>query len=111
MALQKDKTLPNGSSGNYWKITSESYDKVSRQCEWRISLFLNKDTSDSKKPSLGLVKSFSYLASKEELAGDRTALGYTQIKSQASRMINPPFGRLGDSQVQLDPDLCDTSDV
>lgn len=110
MALQKDKTLSNGSEGNYWKIISEVYDKVSLQCTWVIALFKDKDICDAGNPSLGLEKTYTYIATDEELAGDRTALGYTQIKLQAAVLIYELPGNMG-SSIVYDSDLIDTIDV
>lgn len=110
MALQKDKTLSNGSSGNYWKITSEIYDKMTLQCTWVIALFKDKDICTSGNPSLGLEKTFTYTATNEELCGDRTSLGYTQIKLQAATLVYDLPGFAGLTS-PFDPDLIDTIDV
>lgn len=110
MALQKEKTLLNGSTGNYWKITSEIYDKVTLECTWIIALFKDQSICDAGNPSLGLEKTYTYIATNEELAGDRTALGYTQIKLQAAILVYELPGDMGPS-TPYDSDLIDTTDV
>lgn len=111
MAIQKAKTLLNGASGNYWKIVSEVYDKVTLKCSWTITLFTDKTHSDEGNPSLGLNKLYTYIATKEELQGNRTLLGYTQIKAKAASMVRPIFGQPTDPLVQYDSDLADGIDV
>lgn len=109
MAIQKSKTLANGASGNYWKITSESYDKPSFKCSWIITLFCDKAHADAGAPSLGFSKTYTHTATKEELSGDRTALGYKKIKEKASSFIK---GLRKDApQMQFDADLADGTDA
>lgn len=110
MALQKDKTLSNGAEGNYWKIVSETYDKITLQCTWVISLFKDQSICTSGNPSLGLEKTFTYIATDEQLCGDRTALGYTQIKLQVAVLVYDLPGNIGPS-TPFDPDLIDAIDV
>jgi hypothetical protein len=83
MAIQKSKTLPNGATGNYWKITRESFNKVDLSCAYEISLFTSKNISDNAGISLGYSKLFKATATKEQLDGDRTELGYNIIKEKA----------------------------
>lgn len=80
MALLKSHVTPNA-TGTYWKITHESIDRVNLLATWTLSLFVDKDHSDSKKTSLD-DKSFIKKCSKEDLQGDLTALGYAFIKSR-----------------------------
>lgn len=110
MALLKDKTLLNGSTGNYWKITSETYDKISLQCTWIIALFKDQDICTAGNPSLGLEKTYIYMASDVELAGDRTLLGYIQIKLQAAQLVYDLPGNRGPSE-PFDSDLFDAVDA
>jgi hypothetical protein len=51
MALQKSKTLENGTSGEYWKIISVTiYDKKIDSI--KIGLWKNKTASDDSKPAI-----------------------------------------------------------
>ncbi len=109
MAIQKSKTLASGATGDYWKITDESYDKLTGKCTWYITLFTDKSFADADAPSLCLHKPpFTYMASKMELQGNRTALGYTQIKLQAAAVV-PNIG--GSGTHVFDPDLVGGIDV
>ncbi len=82
MALQKSKQLQNGITGNYWKITSVTADKVKNQLQVVISLFVSKEISDEGKQSLQVKHSFIGDFTKEQLAGDLTILGYNLIKEK-----------------------------
>jgi hypothetical protein len=110
MAIQKTKTLGSGASGNYWKITKCSYNRMSKVCEWTISLF--KDYDHRNSTPLPLHKVFFKTLSPTEAAMDRAALGYTTIAAQAAEMIKPPF--TVDPEAALivrDPDLAGGENV
>lgn len=112
MAIQKDKLLPSGVTGNYWKITKESYNKTNNECTYEISLFLNKEVSDANGASLGIRKIYNYIATDQELAGDRTALGYVKIKeAAAAQVMRVPFAGGEPTTGTFDPDLANGLDV
>lgn len=111
MAIQKTKTLSNGATGNYWKIISEVYDKVTLQSTYIIALFTDKAHSDAGNPSLGLNKTYIFTFTRLELQGNRTLLGYTSIKAKAASMVLPISGKPGDTLIQFDPDLVGGIDV
>lgn len=108
MALSKSKTLPNGTSGNYWKIVEEHYDRVSHVCTWSIALFVSHDVS-VLGADLGLTKHFSKVLTSDEATGNRTALGYTYIKSKSAEAVKnmPP----STSTHPFDSDLKDAVDA
>lgn len=110
MAIQKSKTLVNGASGNYWKITLESYDKVSMECVAIISLFLDHDHSMSGA-GLGMDKVYKFSATREELQGNRTLLAYAKIKAKAASMMTPIGGPIDADPVAFDSDLVGGTDV
>lgn len=111
MAIQKSKTLANGTTGDYWKVTSEAYDKVTHLCTWVISLYLDHAHGTSHAPTLGLDKIYTYVATPEELMGNRTTLAYTQIKAKAASLVIPPFSPPDTDAVPFDSDLIDGIDV
>lgn len=83
MALSKSKTInrPDGTTatGTYWKITKIVADKQKMTATWTISLFLNQTIADSSGAPLGPTYSFTAPVTKDQIAGDMTALGYTTI--------------------------------
>ena len=110
MALKKTKTLPSGVSGEYWKIISETYDRINHQVTWQIALF--KDQAHRTGEHLGIIKQFSRSINAEEATGNRTALGYNTIKQQSSEMITCGVSGLPlPEPIARDPDLCDAEDV
>jgi hypothetical protein len=84
MGLQKQKVLPNGTEGNYWKITSLVADKMSLKLTVRISLYVSKAMSDDGKINLNVHHIFTGPFTKQELSGDLTALGYQLVKQKVS---------------------------
>lgn len=107
MALQKSKTLSNGSSGDYWKIIEMSCDRQRMKCTFKIALFMSKDIAMARSGDLGIIKTFSFSATREQLAGDLAALGYALIKAKANEMVS----RLGREDAPSDPDLANAVDA
>jgi|ERR1700677_1000945 len=85
MAIQKSKTLINGTTGNYWKITSITVDKQKMVATCVISLFLSSAKSNSVPMARG--RAYKVAVTKEQLAGDITAVCYTSLKTQAAKLI------------------------
>lgn len=111
MAIQKDKTLTNGASGNYWKIIHESVDKIGLIGSWVIALYFDKSHADAKTPDLGLRKVYSATVTGVELQGGSiTALGYVKIKAKAATLV-PVLGDPDADPVYFDPDLVGGTDV
>lgn len=111
MAIQKTKNLRNGTSGNYWKITKENYNKVTMVATIEITLFKDRDTAISTGADLGMRKNFTGVMTHDQLSGNRTAEAYTMIKDQA----NAPVRNLSTGEVvpgvKADMDLADGTDV
>ena len=90
MALIKSKTLPNGATGTYWRITSSFLDTTAMQCTWTITLFTNKTIADATPTaSLGYSKTFAFPITKGESKCDIRAQGYNMIKAYANVVIAP----------------------
>lgn len=113
MAIQKTKNLPNGSTGNYWKITAEVCDRLKLTCSYTITLFADKAHADNRSPDLGLSKKYTFTCTKGELGGDITALGYDKIKTKAASMVTPATvrGITTPAPYMFDPDLAGGTDV
>jgi hypothetical protein len=84
MALSKAKAMANGSSGNYWKITSCQVDKTKMSVTWVITLYATQALATAGAPSLGLSYSFKSTVTKAQLATDLTQLGYVTIMAQVA---------------------------
>lgn len=113
MAIQKSKTLPNGASGNYWKIIYEEYNKLTFECTWQIALFIDATEAHSHANAqhLGLVKEFKAIVTAPDLAGDRTALGYAKIHEIAETQITVDLDGNTVSAHNFDDDIGGGTDV
>jgi hypothetical protein len=86
MALSKTKTLSNGETGNYWKITSFSVNKQAMTITYQLSLFVSQSYTTTS-PIKGTTKTFTFPITKTQLAGDVIALGYTNILTKANTVV------------------------
>lgn len=85
MALSQMKTMRNGAEGNYWKITSYSYDRASAKVVIQIACFKDKAHADAKASITS--KSITLAMTKEEMAANPVAAMYTKIKADAATVI------------------------
>lgn len=110
MAIQKEKILSNGSSGNYWKITAIKVDKVQLTVQFHLSLFKDSSFRNSQPVDYNC-KKYTFNFTKDELKEDITALGYIKIIEKAATMVPPFLGKAGDALIQYDSDLADGTSV
>jgi len=89
MAIQKEKTLNNGYTGNYWRITAVSINNMSRTMVGSIGLFKDKATSDAGGQPL-LVKQFHFSFTMQEFLASPNviALTYAKIVAQAETLLH-----------------------
>ena len=85
MALQKEKTLANGISGDYWKIVEISLNRLQKKARCLISLF--KDAAHKDTSPVGPSLQFEFALTDQEMAGDITAVLYAKIKTYANSDI------------------------
>lgn len=111
MAIKKSKTLKNGSVGEYWKIITEVYCKISRKGTWTVALFKDQANSNAGHPHLGVTKTYSQVLTPEEMLADRTQVAYAKVKAQASRMVPVLGGKPSDPLVVFDTDLSGGEDI
>lgn len=108
MAIQKTKSLPNGTQGNYWRILSITFNRETLVCTGKIGLFKDKATSDAGGTHLGIVKNFSFPFSTSDLIGSTNliALVYTRILEKANTMVTKDLeGKDLNTPVPMDQDL------
>lgn len=114
MAIQKSKTLPNGASGNYWRITSIYIDRQGLSCTGRIALFKDASTSASGAPPLGVSKVFSFpLVLSEFFNADNViSFMYEKIIARAEETLDYDInGNPIDPPRYVDPDLAEGVEV
>lgn len=90
MAIQKSKTLNNGASGDYWRITSINIDRQNLFITGTIALFKDAATSASGGTPLGCVKSFQFPFTIAEFLAAPNAISfiYTKIRAHVETLIN-----------------------
>lgn len=106
MAIRKIKNLPNGISGDYWKVTSVSLDKPALKLTCTIALFKDENQTVPLKMS----KTFKFKIEPDQVDGDLVALSYTLIKGRANTMVKVLFSKNNDL-IEADPDLAHGEDV
>lgn len=102
MAIQAEKLLPNGYTGDYWRISSEVYDKKKMTGEWTLTLYKSYEHYQSGGDHLNVHKRFFAPMTKEEMQGDRTQIAYTKIMEIANEQV--PY-LTGDGTYLRDPDI------
>jgi len=106
MALLKEKSLPNGISGNYWKITEIFVNRMQRKARCVIALF--KDEGHKSTAPIGAQFALEFSLSDQELSDDITEALYLKIKSYANSDLPNLDGNGTHKGI---PDLVDATDV
>lgn len=81
MALQKQKDLPNGTSGNYWRVSHLNFTRDTMRLDMSVSLY--KDSTPGLSP-LGVRHNFSFIITQQEIVGNLISMAYDKIKAYAS---------------------------
>ncbi len=108
MPIQKEKTLPSGVTGNYWRITTITIDRQRLRVVASIALFKDKQASDEGKAPMALTKvvRFPFVVSEALLAPDLISYIYTKIKDAAEVVITKDImGNDLPVPTTVDPDL------
>ncbi len=107
MAIQKSKSLSNGASGNYWKITSITVDKTALLITAIINLFMDQTHGQAKTSDLGLSKTYVLPFVAADLEENIVALTYAKLLAKASSTYTPNPSSLNPSPspITFDPDI------
>lgn len=105
MALQKEKTLPNGTSGNYWRISALQFNRTSMRLDMVVSLY--KDSTAGLAP-LGCNYTVSTIITQQELVGNLVTMAYNKIKAYANSDVANADGNGTHKGIA---DLVDATDV
>jgi hypothetical protein len=114
MAIQKEKTLSNGVTGNYWRILSVFLDRQNLKAHGQIGLFIDKAASDAGKKPIGAIKNFSFALNMAEFLASANAITYiySKIKAKAeTEILYDIQGNLLEAPLLTDPDLAGGIDV
>lgn len=111
MALKKSKTLANGISGDYWRITLVSVNRVNKVVTYELSLYISKAARLAGAHALEMRKIFKFTLTNEELAGDLCAIGYSKILTKSNTPVRAPFQNDPLVTVVGDIDLVDAESI
>jgi hypothetical protein len=114
MAIQKEKTLPNGAVGNYWRITTITIDRQNLTIVGTIALFKDAATSAAGAPPLGAQKIFRFPFTMQEFAAAPNAIAfiYGKIAAYANSLVSFDLaGNPIDPPVPRDADLANGTQV
>jgi hypothetical protein len=84
MALQKEKVLASGVSGNYWRVSMLSFKRENMALEMQVSLY--KDSTPNLAP-LGVHHQFKFTITQQEIVGNLVTWAYDKIKAYADSDI------------------------
>lgn len=109
MALQKSKSLLDGTSGDYWHITEFNINIKTMKCTVSMGLWIDHAHYVANAFPLNYPKRVSFIFAPTDFASGITpSYVYTQILNYANTMITP-LG--GGSPVVRDADLSSASVV
>lgn len=112
MAIQKSKTLPNGVTGDYWRITQVSIVSTNMTFNVTISLFLSQAAFMAGAKPLTSNKIYRLTFTGPDLVGDIIATTYGKVKAQASATVTRSItGAILSPPGVYDPDLDGGTDV
>lgn len=106
MALLKSKILPNGVTGNYWKVIKVTSSIKDKKMRCLLELFLDQAHADLPSPmGLGYVIPFDFSLTEQELSGELFSIADTKIKSVKNDIKIPAVEhRDAIAEVVADPD-------
>lgn len=90
MAIQKEKTLANGVTGNYWRLSQLHIDIDKLTVEFSICLYLDSTAGTNGTASL-MCKRYRFPVNPTQLATGTLSTAYQRILDQANVEIDDPF--------------------
>ncbi len=90
MAIQKTKTLPNGVTGDYWRLSMFHVDIDKLRVEFVISLFVDSTHGTNGSAPL-MSKRYKFPVNPQQLATGSLSTAYQRILDQANVEIDDPF--------------------
>lgn len=109
MALQKEKVLPSGETGNYWRVSELSFKRQGMRVTAVMSLYKTAELAAAGTAPLPHSYSFSFTITQQEIVGNIVALAYTKIMAMVAA-LHPPISGEGDPASHY-PDLLDATVV
>lgn len=110
MAIQKEKTLPSGATGDYWRITTITVDRQNLKIVAQIALFKDQAASNAGKEPMSAPKTFKFPLVMAEIAPPTNLIAYVYGKIQVAADVVVTKNILGKTlatPTTVDPDLAD----
>lgn len=101
VAIQKEKTLSNGATGDYWKIVRMRI--IGNEITYFVSLFTS---SAHSFPIWRNAKKYQFILTNEQFDTNLEELGYTLILTKTETMVQELFSE-EENLVQFDSDLAE----
>lgn len=109
MAIQKEKTLPSGVTGNYWRLTSITLNRQNLTAMAEIALFKDAAASAAGHPPIGGHKTFTFNFTIPALLAATNVIsfiyGLIMDKAETPILYNFFTGELLETPTVVDPDL------
>lgn len=105
MALQKEKILASGVTGNYWRVSGLRFQRAGMKLDMTVDLY--KDSTPGLAP-LGVSHQFSFVITQQEIVGNLIAMAYNKIIAYANSDLP---GIDGQGTRKGCPDLADAVSV
>lgn len=109
MALQKEKTLPSGESGNYWRISELHFRRAGMTVSATLSLYKSAELAAGGSSPLPASHTFIFVITQQEILGNVVAIAYAKIKAMIAA-LHPPISGSGEDSSRY-PDLVGSIDA
>lgn len=73
MALQKEKTLPSGEVGDYWRVSELSFHRSGMKLDIVLSLYKSAAVAATGAPPLPCSHQFSFVITQQDIVGNLVA--------------------------------------
>lgn len=108
MAIEKEKTLPSGVTGNYWRIMTVTADRQNLTMICTIALFKDIVVGNTGFQPMGALKTFKFPLDIAEFSASTDILNYAYVKILAAAQVPVTKDILGNTLANpttMDPDL------
>lgn len=108
MAIQKEKTLESGVTGNYWRVTTVTIDRQNMKVVGQIALFKDQASSNAGMLPMPCSKTFKFPLVMSEIAPPVNIVAYVYGKIQEAADVVITKDILGHdlpTPTTADPDL------
>jgi len=96
MALQKEKVLPSGESGNYWRVSELHFTRSNMTVKATLALYKSAELAAAGATPMPFSHQFTFTITQPEIASSNlVALAYTKILAMIAA-LHPPISGIGE---------------